>query len=248
MTLIEHNLSDWLTDTDVPTQERLDHCFEVLRVARTNDCLSLEAIGKSACHLGYRLLDGDIDQEERIFECVQWAKEHTQTMGRETWLHQSRWQGSLTILLAYMTITLRGGKDLAATLCGEMIVDEAVTVLMPNTLNITRACLLRAAYFMSDGNPDLAAEEIKRCQRLCKLAVSSMDFATQGLNRGNELMQIMAMAKLSIGLSHHCGLVVPGPHWDLRRLASIETVQPFREAKWARCPHFQQAFQAMCNL
>lgn len=247
MNLVEQNISDWLADKDVPAQDKLDHCFEVLRVARVNDCMSLEIIGKSAAHLGYRLLDGETSEEARVFTDVQWAKEHVQTMGRETWLHQSRWQGSLTILLAYMTITLRGGKDLAATLCGEMVIDEAVTVLMPNTLNVMRACLLRAARFQVVDKPEEARWAVLECQRLCKLGVAAMDFPAQGLNRGNELMQIMAMAKLSIGLSHHCGMNVPGPHWDIQRLASIETVNPFRDALWARANHFQRALWSMCQ-
>ena len=54
MNLIETKISDWIDDPVVPAQEKLDHCFEVLRVAPLNDCMTLESIGKSACWLAYR--------------------------------------------------------------------------------------------------------------------------------------------------------------------------------------------------
>jgi hypothetical protein len=206
MNLVERKISDWIDDPAVPAQEKLDHCFEVLRVAPLNDCMTLEAIGKSACWLAYRViegvLDGDKEREALAFQYVNWAKEHVQTSGRESSYHQARWHGSLAIALAYMAILRRNGRELGCVLCEEIMSEDSIKVLPSNAVNILRGCLLRAAFHHGRGSSGHGqkAVALRDCQELFKLTAASWKFDERLKFQGQELVQCATMVKLSLRL------------------------------------------------
>jgi len=239
MNRITGKLGDWLADPTVWDAEKITHCFDVIESAKSgSDCYTLEAIGKSASHLAYRCLDGLLpaDMEPQAFEAIQWAKDHARTTGRETAMHQTRWVGSITMALAYITILRRGGKDLGAKLCVEIINESAVKALPQNAVNIMRACVLRAARQCALGEPTAALESVDLCHKIFRLAAAQFKFDKGSIMRGDELIRMAKLVKIAIGIRNHCVEKPDPPVFPWQQLAAIDTQQPFQSAFIAMGP------------
>lgn len=241
MKLITGKLGDWMAGKTVSESDKIAHCFDVIESARSgSDCFTLEAVGKSACHLSYRILDGTMQDttEPLAFSAIQWAKDHARTTGRETAMHQARWVGSITMALAYITILRRGGKELGAALCKEIINDASVRALPQNAINIMRACVLRAAWACSNGAKTIAINALDDCDRIFRLGASLFPF-DKGVMRGDELIRMATLAKLSIGIRNQCVASPVPPVFPWQQLATIDTQEPFKSAFIAMSPKDQ---------
>lgn len=226
----------WLADRTVPQQEKIDFCWTNLRAAMAGKPPDIEIIGKCACHLAYRKIEGNesIDLNELV-TAVKWAQLHCEDQTVSSALMRTRWYGSITIALAYLTIC-SGDLTKASELCAGMYSLRSVREHPQNCLNIMRALLLRAAYkFRIKDDKQAAITCVQACQTIFKGAIETLTFEQKSPSLGDEMQRWITALKISIALGHLCGLKHLNEPLPLATVIVLEKQQPFFDAFIAMC-------------
>lgn len=142
--MTDSEFAHWLLDGDAASEEKIRACLDVL-IGRDD---RLERVGKCACHLLYRAIEGRF-HDRRLVAMVGGTMDMAKHSTSESRLQKSRWFGSIAIALAYYLILVEQNTDNAITALDEMLDMRAVDDHPQNVLNIQRASMLLAAIHIS---------------------------------------------------------------------------------------------------
>lgn len=223
----------WLALKDIDELTKISEAKALMEAARNGEVLPVESLGKAACHLCYRLLDGQHGDIEAVEASLEWLRVKVQERGlieaeghREHCPFQrGRWFTSLTMASIYVMILVRKDGSTAAIRSMEMD-DMAMLDASPfAVVNMCRSAMLRAAWYARHGYKREAGEAVYACQRFFRYAASTAPLTGDIIN-GEELIWAARMVKLSIALSPHCGISITGKLRPFQICAEIEKGHP----------------------
>ncbi|MFZ4596224.1 MAG: hypothetical protein ACOYOF_18345, partial [Verrucomicrobiaceae bacterium] len=131
----------WLYEGHATPSDKLSVCREIIHSCDT----SLEQIGKAACHIAYRYLEGVQINKVEVDSTLSRALEKCDLAhDLPDWL-TTRWRGSLLMAAIYIDIHHGEARQLIE-LCHRMDAAKAVAAHPPNLLNQMRAMVLASTW------------------------------------------------------------------------------------------------------
>ena len=178
--------------------------------------------GKAICWLTYRYLEGLYNNDKfieesfpKVFEAI--SKETDQ------FIHY-RWHSSCIAARSYFMI-LTDRELRPKLLDGKSLRHNPFTMV-----NISRLCILRALFHISNNQLEEGRESIKLLHNLYRRFISMVEFENQPACVGYELELIARMIRVSIMLYPHLNLPYTGASYTLQQISKIEPTEPFYQS------------------
>lgn len=232
--MTDTEFSLWLMTGSATPEERIAECFTIIAESADVKKHKLERVGKAACHIAYRKLDGLELSFDQVEQAILKARQRTSVEHGEHPIMRTRWHGSLSIALAYLYASV-GWKTEAAKNCETMISSEAVETYPQNTLNVLRAAMLACVYHATQsGRTDRALDHIEQGVRLFQLGVKTLQFKSVDTGFGEELAQWSTMIKLALEMR---AAIKGMKRITWAKLAAIDKREPFHSTFMKMCDH-----------
>jgi hypothetical protein len=211
------NLGVWLLESDATPAAKLRMCVDILEAFDA----SLEQIGKAACHVAYRYLEGArIDKAEVEAALSRGLAKCDSSNEEPDWL-TTRWRGSLLMAAIYIDIKHSAARQLI-DLCDRMDATKAVAAHPPNVLNQMRAKILLSAWHHVNDDTRKGQQAAQEAQSVFQQAVAAAQWSELQSSFTLELAGAVRMIELAYELA--------GNQPDMAKVVLVEQSEPFRTA------------------
>lgn len=221
----DREYSDWLTAGNPAAEEKMTICLETAKACSG----SMERIGKSACHIIYRAIDGYPITPLVVNQIAGRALDYADFSKTEGRVMKSRWRGSVAIAYAYYAIIKMGLMDEAAVILDSMLEMDAIDSHPQNVLNIQRAALLLAAINIRRGRKEEAGRCIDFMNSAYRRATASVNLRHEWFGITKELQRWVNAVGIGICLGLCNGDQIHDAPF-IYDAFMIERQEPFRSA------------------
>ena len=224
------DLGRWLADEQIPADERNRQCLDFIREQREGASYGQIKIGKSACHLAYRSLEGKVTIPG-IEEMLEFCENDLARRDRNSEHWQTvRWIGSIRIARLYLHIRNQDSLEWLYQICSDLFQPDWMSRNPTGAVNCCRAQCLGMAIAARLKRPDLARESLSSCQQLIALAAPEWRTEGEAYCGGWEFVQTARSFSTCFALMPYAGLGYQGDVVDIKTVIDTQDYPLMREA------------------
>lgn len=218
-------LGVWLEDKSVTNEDKSHGCRQVLTTAG----MPSHAIGKAACWLAYRHLDGNVLSPD----AAMLIEANLPKLEAESDPQRSaRWRGSMNMALGYLHAA-KGNRFAALAAFGRL---KSADDIIANPTGAVNACRAMALCAAAQAGGSAGKPWHHSAITLYRLAVMHWPCSDVAYCAGYELVAAARAVQIVIALAPRLGLPYQGAVLPIDHLLSIEPQEPFRSTLQAMLP------------